>query len=47
MTIYFKCPECEMPIHAADDMAGESGKCPECQKPITVPHPPDKSAAAT
>jgi hypothetical protein len=37
MAIEFKCPHCQAPLNANDDLAGKTGNCPKCGKEITVP----------
>lgn len=37
--IRFNCPNCNQPLKAAPDMAGELIECPACSKAISIPHP--------
>jgi DNA-directed RNA polymerase subunit RPC12/RpoP len=37
MAIEFKCPHCEKPLQADDQMAGQKAKCPGCGKELEVP----------
>lgn len=45
MAIEFNCPSCDAPLEASDDLAGETGKCPKCESPVTIPDPPEPTAA--
>lgn len=35
--IAFSCPQCEQPLEAPQDMAGETIECPACGQSIQIP----------
>ena len=37
MPITFKCPACEKPVRAPDNLEGRKVKCPQCGQVVTVP----------
>ncbi len=37
--IKFQCQECEQPLEAPEEMAGDVIECPACEQNITVPVP--------
>src|SRR5262245_34418749 len=47
MSIRLKCPDCDKPLKAKDELAGKRIRCPGCQSVIRVPTnaaPADESA---
>jgi DNA-directed RNA polymerase subunit RPC12/RpoP len=43
----FKCPGCEQPLEAPEELAGETVECPTCGRPIAVPSGKASSVPAT